>query len=115
VIKLLADASLREAIVRGVIRVKPSIDFMGANAAKLESVPDSEVLAIAARGERILVTHDLKTMPSHFGVFLSHSQSPGLFLISQKTSVADAIEALLLVCLASKPEEWVNRICRLPI
>jgi len=96
---------LREAIVRGMIRVEPSVDFLGANAAKLESVPDNEVLAIAARGARILVTHDLKTVPSHFGIFLAHSQSPRLFLISQKTSVADAIDALLLVCLASKPED----------
>jgi hypothetical protein len=55
------------------------------------------------------------TMPSHFGAFLTHSQSPGVFLISQKTSVADAIEALLLICLASQPEEWLNRICRLPL
>ena len=30
----------------------------------LEDVSDEEVLAIAAQEERILVTHDLKTMPS---------------------------------------------------
>jgi predicted nuclease of predicted toxin-antitoxin system len=88
---------------------------LDANVAQLVSVPDDQVLAIAARAQRILVTHDLKTMPSHFGEFVRHSQSPGVFLISQKTSVADAIEALLLICLASKPEEWVNRICRLPL
>jgi predicted nuclease of predicted toxin-antitoxin system len=94
-VRLLADASLRASIVRGVIRAAPSIDFLAANLAQLESVPDDEVLAIAARAGRILVTHDLKTMPSHFGTFLSHSQSPGVFLISQRTSIVNAIEARL--------------------
>lgn len=54
-------------------------------------------------------------MPAHFAKFISHSQSPGVLLISQKTSVAEAIEALLLVWLASDAEEWLNRICRLPL
>ena len=114
-IKFLADAGLSELIVSGVIRAEPSVDFLDANAAELESVSDDEVLAIAAREQRILVTPDLKTMPSHFAVFLSHSESPGVLLLSQKTSVADAIEALLLVWLASDQGEWVNRICRLPL
>jgi predicted nuclease of predicted toxin-antitoxin system len=114
-IKFLADASLSESIVSGVIRAESSIDFLDANSAALESLSDDEVLAIAARENRILVNHDLKTMPWHFGIFLSSSQSPGVLLLSQKTSVADAIDALLLVWLASEPEEWVNRICRLPL
>jgi predicted nuclease of predicted toxin-antitoxin system len=114
-IKFLADASLSASIVSGVIREESSIDFLSANAAGLESIPDDEVLAIAARANRILVTHDLKTMPSHFATFLSHAESPGVLLISQRTNVADAIEALLLVWIGSEPEEWVNRICRLPL
>jgi predicted nuclease of predicted toxin-antitoxin system len=114
-IRFIADASLSEAIVSGVVRAESSIDFLDANTAELESVSDDEVLAIAARENRILVTHDLKTMPSHFAAFLSHSQSPGVLLLSQKTSVADAIDALLMVWLASEAEEWINRICRLPL
>jgi len=114
-IRFLADASLSESIVSGVIRAESSIDFLDANSAELESVSDEKVLAISARENRILVTHDLKTMPAHFAKFISHSQSPGVLLISQKTSVAEAIEALLLVWLASDAEEWLNRICRLPL
>ena len=40
--------------------------------------------------------------------------APGVILISKKTSVAEAIESLVLGWLASEPAEWVNRICRLP-
>lgn len=45
-IKFLADASLSESIVNGVLRKEPSIDFLDANSARLESVSDDEVLAI---------------------------------------------------------------------
>ena len=101
--------------MNGVIRAESTVDFLDANTAGLESIPDDEVLTIAARQSRILVTHDMKTMPAHFARFISHSKSPGVLLISQRTNVADAIEALLLVWLASEPGEWTNRICRLPL
>jgi len=53
-------------------------------------------------------------MPSYFAQFLAGAESPGVILISQKTSVSEAIESLVLVWLASEPAEWINRICRLP-
>jgi hypothetical protein len=53
-------------------------------------------------------------MPFYFAQYLAIAESPGVILISQKTSVAEAIESLLLVWLASEAGEWVNRICRLP-
>jgi predicted nuclease of predicted toxin-antitoxin system len=59
-----ADADLNQAIVTGVLRREPTIDFQTAFAAKLEGVKDQEVLAIAARQERILVSHDRKTTNS---------------------------------------------------
>lgn len=113
-VRFLADASLNRAIVAGVMRAEPSVDFLTASAAQLAGVPDEEVLAIASREGRALVTHDIKTMPFHFAQYLTIANSPGVILISQKTSVAEAIESLLLVWLASEPGEWINRICRLP-
>jgi len=113
-IKFLADASLNQAIVSGVLRAEPLIDFLTASAGRLAGVADDEVLAIASREGRIVVTHDIKTMPFYFAQFLSTAECPRVILISQKTSLAEAIESLVLVWLASEPAEWVNRICRLP-
>jgi predicted nuclease of predicted toxin-antitoxin system len=59
-----ADADLNQAIVTGVLRREPKVDFQTAFAAGLEGVKDLEVLAIAAQQKRILVSHDRKTMPS---------------------------------------------------
>lgn len=113
--RFLADASFNERIVRGAIHAEPSIDFSTANDLNLEGLPDEEVLTVAAREGRILVTHDLKTMPFYFGRFVMRSRSPGVLLISQKTGMAEAIESILLVWSATEAEEWHNRICRLPL
>ena len=67
-IRFLADASLNDAIVSGCRRREPSIDFLSANAANLEGVPDPRALDIAAEQNRILVTSDFKTMPRHFAI-----------------------------------------------
>ena len=84
-IRFLADASLHDAIVTGCLRREPTIDFLSANEAKLEGIPDPEVLAFATHQNRILVTSDLRTMPRHFGDFLeAHGQCAGVFLVKQR-------------------------------
>jgi hypothetical protein len=91
------------------------MDFLSANEAKLEGLPDADVLAIAARQERILVTHDLQTMPRHFGRFLmSGGSSPGIFLVSQQVPISEVIDALVLIWAASDRAEWNNRIVNIP-
>ncbi|QYO62309.1 DUF5615 family PIN-like protein [Leptolyngbya sp. 7M] len=65
-----ADADLNQMIVTGVLRREPAIDFQTAFAAGLEGVKDSEVLALAAQQGRILISHDRKTMPLQFAMFI---------------------------------------------
>jgi hypothetical protein len=73
------------------------------------------VLAIAARERRILLTHDHKTMPQHFADFIANSSCPGVFIIPQSAPVIEAIDELVLIWAASEAEEWINRICYLPL
>jgi len=54
-------------------------------------------------------------MPRAFAEFVSAARSPGVLIISQKVDHLAALEALLLVWAASDAEEWVNRICALPL
>jgi hypothetical protein len=56
VIRFLADADLDYAIDSGCKRREPAIDFLSANDANLEGVPDPTVLALAAEQDRILVS-----------------------------------------------------------
>ena len=62
-----ADADLKEPIVLAVKRSAPEIDFKTATEANLEGLDDTVVLGIAAQEGRLLVSHDRRTMPYHFG------------------------------------------------
>ena len=113
--RFLADASLHGGIVSGCLRREPTIDFLSANDAKLEGKGDPDVLALAAREDRIVVTSDFKTMPKHFSDFLAaHGYCPGVFLVKQSTPLANVIEDLIMVWAASDAEEWTNRIIEIP-
>ena len=114
--RFLADADLNHAIVRGIKRREPSVDFRGAHRpAPLEGMQDVDVLALAAGEARILVSHDFRTMPRHFREFVQDRSSPGVFLISQSLAVGNAVEELLLVWAASDQSEWANHLTYLPL
>ncbi|OWY65629.1 hypothetical protein B7486_40910 [cyanobacterium TDX16] len=113
-IRFQADADLKQAIVTGTIRRQANIDFQSAHVAGLEGKTDQEVLAIAARDERLLVTHDRKTMPVEFGKFITTQTGTGVIIISQNLSISDAIESLVLIWEASEAEEWINQIMSIP-
>ena len=114
-IRFLADADLNYGIVKVCRRREPALDFLSANEARLRGVPDPEVLAIAAEQNRILVTHDIRTMPRHLGKFLtSRGSSPGVFLVSQDSEIGEVVDDLVLIWAASDAEEWENRIVKVP-
>lgn len=110
-----ADNDLDQRIVVATLRLDPSIDFRTAPAVGLHNMPDDEVLAYASREGRVLVSHDRKTMPEHFGRFLIAGQtSPGLIIVSAKLPVGRAAEWLHLLWEATSAEEYVNSIYDLP-
>jgi hypothetical protein len=114
ILRLLADADLKSAIVAGVVRRNCRIDFKRAEEVPLKGLEDPRVLAVAAREGRVLVSHDVSTMPNHLRAMVAESTCPGLILIPQRLHIADAIDLLLLVCEAAEPEDLRNRICLLP-
>jgi hypothetical protein len=102
-------------IVSALIRRNPQVDFRTAADASLDGLDDLAVLRLAARDHRILVTHDSKTMPRHFASFIESAASPGVIIVPQSLPVSRAVEDLLLIAAVTSPEDWVNRICYLPL
>lgn len=114
-IRFQADVNLNQNIVTGVLRRVPEIDFQTAHQARLHGLTDSEVLALAARETRLLVTQDQRTMPRQFGDFIQSRNSPGVLIISQKSNIKRAIEALILIWTSSESEEYVDTIRHLDV
>jgi hypothetical protein len=113
-IRFQADADLSENIVWAVRRAEPTIDFQTANHANLHGLGDDVVLALAASENRILISHDRRTMPYHFGEFIEQQKSPGVFIVRKRFEMSKVVEAIILVWFASAPEDWFNNISELP-
>ena len=115
-VRFLADADLNGAIVNGILRRAPGLEFQTAQAAGLRGMNDSEVLKFAAERNRVLVSHDVGTMPFYFRAYRdAGKRSSGVFLIAQSLDVGTAIDELLLIWLASEASEWENRLEWLPL
>ena len=86
-VRFQADADLRRPIIAGLRRREPTIDFRTAHEAGLAGLNDATVLAIAADDGRLLVSHDVSTMPEHFARFIQ-TPSPKRLLGNAKRSCA---------------------------
>jgi hypothetical protein len=75
-----ADNDLDRDIVRGLLRLEPNIDF---EAEPLNELDDDEVLLIALGEERILVTHDISTIPPLYFRLREVRQLPGVIVTPQ--------------------------------
>lgn len=113
-IRFQADADLRVPIIKGLKRREPTIDFATAHVAGLAGLDDNAVLRLAASSGRVLVTHDVSSMPEAFSRFIKEHKSPGVILISQELTYREAIEGLLRVWLSTEAEEWENVLSFLP-
>ncbi len=112
-----ADNDLDQRIVEAVLRLMPECDFKTAPEAGIHTgTPDPEVLLATAQDVRVLVSHDLKTMPRHFGEFIEHNDSPGLIIVRQEVAIRDAALWLQFFYEAGTPEDFLNtiRIVSLP-
>ena len=105
-----ADADFSQRIVSAVRRREPAIDFQSANVPNLRALDDSEVLALAAQEGRVLVSHDLTTMPDHFAKFVETNTSTGLLIIRQKVSIHRALEEIVRAWIETDAEEWINQM-----
>ncbi len=114
-IRYQADENLDQGIVNGVLRREPSVDFRTPQDAGLLGADDWEVLTNCASEGRVLVTHDVSTMPGHFNLFISQQPSAGVLLVSRSVRMGEVIESLLLIWNSSDAQEWINRICFLPL
>ena len=114
-IRFQADADLNQVIVSAAVRRVPAIDFRTATSAGLAGLKDHDVLAVAARDDRVLVTHDQATMARHFAEFVRSQHSPGVLVVPQHVPVREVADDLILLWTATGPDEWLDRIAFLPI
>lgn len=82
-------------------------------------MPDPRVLEYAKELDRILLSHDVHTMPDFFATYLMNlpagEHHPGIILVAQDAPIGVSILWLLEIWEASRHEEWQDLPTRLPL
>ena len=110
-IAFLADENLKRKIISGLLRRNPSVDVVRAQDVGLSGVDDRVLLAMAARHNRVLLTHDVQTLVG----FEAGRPMAGVIVLGRKLRVSEAVEELLLIAECSAPEEWADVVAYLPL
>jgi hypothetical protein len=115
-IGLAVDEDFDNDILRGVLRRLPKVNVVRVQDAALSSARDPAVLEWAARENRVLFTHDVRTMTAHARVRVAAKlPMPGLFAVPQSVPIGVAIEEIVLIAECSVDGEWEGQIRYLPL
>jgi hypothetical protein len=107
-LRLASDADVHGAIVRGLRRRRPAIDLVRAQDVLPGRMPDPEILAWAARENRVLITNDRNTMIGFAYERVSSREAvPGLIATTNDQSIGEAIDDILLIA-EYMPEEEIR-------
>ena len=113
---LLLDENFNQRALRGLQRRIPNLDYMVAQQSGLTEESDANVLAWAADRNRVLVSHDLKTIP-RFAYERVKASLPmaGVIAVDDELPIGQVIEELLIIVSCSEIIDWENRVVYLPL
>jgi hypothetical protein len=115
-VRWLADENFNNDITRALLRRRPEFDIVRAVEAGLGGKGDSEVLAWAARENRVVLTHDIRTMAAQaYHRVAAGERMPGVREVRKAVTVASAVDDILLITDCSLPGEWEGQVRYLPI
>jgi hypothetical protein len=114
-LKLISDQNFSGPVLRGIFRRVPDVDILRALDVGLDRASDPDVLAWAASEDRILMTHDVNTIPAFaYERVRANLDMPGVFLVPARMAVGRAIDDLVAVITCSSPEEWKDTVTYFP-
>ena len=112
----LADENFHRALVRGLLLRRPNLNIVRVQEVGLSGADDPTVLAWAAHEGRLLLTHDQATVPGFAWERVTDGlPMPGVVRVPDTMSLAEAIEAILVVAECSQEGEWEGHVLYLPL
>ncbi len=114
--KLLADENFHGAIVRGLLRRRPSLDLLRVPDVGLNAAGDPEVLDWAAAEGRLVLTHDVATLIGYaYERVAGGLGMPGIIEVRQDLPIGAVLDDLILLVDASRAGEWEGQVLYLPL
>ena len=109
--RFLADENLHHGVVRALRLRRPGIDIIRAQDCGLKGAADPVLLAWCAAENRLLLTHDVRTITRYAYERVEAGQPmPGVFEIDQTSSFTQVVEDILLIAEASQEGEWEGQV-----
>jgi predicted nuclease of predicted toxin-antitoxin system len=116
VLKLFADEHIPTPLIEGLLARQPDLDIVRVQDVGLRSAPDPELLEWAAQEKRLLITNDVHTLLDYAYERVAEGKPmPGVIAVPVGIAFGRAIEDILLVAQASRPDEWDNQVVFLPL
>jgi hypothetical protein len=115
-LRLISDQNFNGPILRGLLRRQPDLDLVRAFDVELATAADPVLLAWAAEEGRILLSHDVNTVPGFAHDRVRRGEPmPGVFLVSDTMPIGQAITELLFVIRGSTQQEWAGFVTYFPM
>jgi hypothetical protein len=115
-LRLLIDQDLDHVILRALLLRVQNLDVITAHQAGLSNASDPELLAWAAEQERVVITHDRRTMPYHATSRIARAEKiAGIIIVSRQLPLSRVIDDLEIIVSCSDMIEWENIVKQLPL
>lgn len=109
-VRFLTDENVANSLVFGLRRRVDGADIVRVHDVGLRTLDDPTILAWAADNSRLLVSHDVKTIPTlAYEQVIAGLPMPGVFVLRSTMPIAVAIDELELIAEASEADEWAIR------
>ena len=113
---VLSDHNFNGRILRGLRRRIPELDVVRALDVGLDTADDPDLLAWAAGEDRILITHDVNTVPAFANARVRAGLTmPGVFLIPKSMAIGHAIDDLELAIKAQTAADCKDQVNYFPL
>ena len=114
-LRLLADENFDNDLLRGIQRRQAPCDIVRVQDVGLRGADDPAVLTWAAEQGRIVLTHDLATLPDYaYERMNAGLPMPGVFAIAAASPIGQVLDDMLLLAECSENAEWDGRVIYLP-
>jgi predicted nuclease of predicted toxin-antitoxin system len=115
-IRFVADENFNNHIVRGLLLRNPEVDIVRIHDVGLSSADDPTILEWTVKESRILLTHDVETMPDFaYTRVRAGLPIPAIFIVDQDIPIGQVIDDLSLIVECSEENEWDGQIHYLPL
>jgi hypothetical protein len=115
-LRLVSDENFNADIVRGLFRRHPNLELVRVQDESLAQTPDAEILEWAASEGRVLVSHDVSTVPpAAYQRVREGKAMPGVFIVPERMPIGQAIDEIMFLSPDVEPDEWKDQVLYLPV